>query len=354
MIQPAPFTQSSAAPVLVTGGAGYFGSRLVESLVARGRRCRIFDLHVPSRVPHGVEVHVGDVRDEQAVYRACVGVEQVHHTIAQVPLAKDRDLFDSVNRGGTEKLLRACAEAGVRKVIYTSSSAVLGVPERNPVTEDAAPKPMEAYGRAKFEGEQLCRHYVAKGLDVTIIRPRTILGHGRLGIFQILFEWIREGANVPVLGAGTNRYQFVHAEDLVDACLRAAERSGPGLYHCGARDFGTMRESLEALCRHAGTGSKVRSVPMRLAEWGMRWSGAMGISPLGAYHALMYGRSLWFDCERARRELGWEPRHSNESMLIESYEWYLKHRDEVLAGVEGSPHRRGVRQGVLSWVKRCL
>src|SRR4030095_10518627 len=119
------------------------------------------------------------------------------------------------------------------KVIYVSSSAVFGAPKSNPVTEETPPSPGEAYGRAKLEGETLCRYYANRGLDVTIIRPRTIMGHGRLGIFQILFEWIRGGYNIPVLGRGDNRYQFVHADDLADACLLSAERKGPSVYNCG-------------------------------------------------------------------------------------------------------------------------
>jgi nucleoside-diphosphate-sugar epimerase len=191
-------------------------------------------------------------------------------------------------------------------------------------------------------------------LDVTIVRPRTILGHGRLGIFQILFEWVREGANIPVLGGGENVYQFVHAADLAECIRLAAARPGAAIYHAGAARFGTMREALEALCRHAATGSRVVSVPLRAAEWGMRLASALGLSPLGPYHSLMYGRSLWFDISRAQRELGWEPRYSNAEMLCESFDWYLNHRAEVLAARGQSPHRSAVKQGVLALVRRLL
>ena len=73
--------------------------------------------------------------------------------------------------------------------------------------------------------------------------------------------------NIPVLGRGDNQYQFVHVEDLVEACLRAAERPGPTSYNCGTDRFGTMRETLEELCAHAGTGSRVVSVPKTLGRW---------------------------------------------------------------------------------------
>jgi nucleoside-diphosphate-sugar epimerase len=338
---------------LVTGGSGYFGSLLAQQLRRRGQAVRILDINDTDDRPPEVEFIQADIRDEAAVRRAVEGAQQVFHNVAQVPLAKDRHLFESVNVGGTQTLLSAAQAAGVAKLVHTSSSAVFGVPKTNPVTEDTSPTPGESYGQAKLRAEELCRRYAAQGLDVTIIRPRTILGHGRLGIFQILFEWIREGANIPVLGKGDNVYQFVHADDLADACIRASQRAGSSIYNCGAAQFGTMRQGLEALCRHAATGSKIRNVPMRPAVWAMKLTSALGLSPLGPYHALMYGRSLYFDISRAQSELGWQPRYSNEQMLIESYEWYTRHREKILAG-GGSRHRSAVRQGILRLVRWML
>lgn len=344
-----------ASPLsLITGGSGYFGSLLRDRLLAGGHDVRVFDLADANDRQQEVGFVQGDIRDAARVAEALAGCDVVYHCVAQVPLAKDRHLFHSVNVGGTENLLRAALAAKVRKVICVSSSAVFGVPKTNPVTEDTPPKPGEAYGRAKLEGEQLCHAYARRGLDVTILRPRTILGHGRLGIFQILFEWIREGRNVPVLGRGHNVYQFVHADDLAEACILAAARPGSTVYHCGAARFGTMRDTLESLCAHARTGSRVRSVPMLPAVVFMRLTSVLGLSPLGPYHALMYGRSLWFDIAKAQRELGWQPRFSNAEMFAQTYDWYLANRDKVLATSGASHHRSAVKQGVLALVKHLL
>jgi nucleoside-diphosphate-sugar epimerase len=339
--------------VLITGGSGYFGSLLLQRLRTQSP-CRIFDLVDAGDRPADVEFVQGDIRDIDAIRRACRGASIVHHNVAQVPLAKDRHLFESVNVDGTRNLLEAAKAEGVSKVVYTSSSAVFGAPKSNPVTPETQPAPAEAYGRAKYEAEKICKQFVDGGLDVSIVRPRTILGHGRLGIFQILFEWIRTGFNVPVLGAGDNLYQFVHADDLAEACRLAGERPGARTYNIGAARYGTMRQVLEALCRHAGTGSKVRSVPMTPAVWAMKMTSVMGLSPLGAYHALMYGRSMYFDIDRARTELGWEPRYSNEEMFINSYDWYVANRERVLAERGLSHHRSAVKQGVLNLVKWVL
>jgi nucleoside-diphosphate-sugar epimerase len=98
---------------------------------------------------------------------------------------------------------------------------------------------------------------------------------------QILFDWVANGSAIPVLGRGDNRYQFVHADDLADACMRAAARPGFAIYHVGTDRFGTMRETLEALCAHAGTGSRVISVPKGLAVAAMQAPSWLGLSPLG-------------------------------------------------------------------------
>lgn len=341
------------ATALITGGSGYVGSVLRDRLRADGVAVRVFDIIDAVDRPEDVELVRGDIRDAGAVRRACAGADVVYHNVAQVPLARDRRLFRSVNCGGTANLLQAARNAGVHKIVHTSSSAVFGIPSRNPVDEHVTPRPGEAYGAAKLEAERLIEEAVrTHGLDVTIVRPRTVLGHGRLGIFQILFDWVAEGRRIPVLGRGTNLYQFVHADDLADACIRAAARPGFAVYNIGAERFGTMRQTLEALCRHAGTGSRVYSLPMAPAVAAMKLTSVLRLSPLGAYHALMYGRSLYFDISRAKTDLGWQPRWSNDAMICDSYDWYLAHKDDVSAATTGSAHRSRVRQGILRLLRQ--
>jgi len=336
--------------VLVTGGSGYFGSVLAECARARGDSVRIFDLNPPAPGSGVAEYVAGDVRDRAAVRAACDGVDLVFHNVAQVPLARDRALFDAVNVGGTANVLVAARAAKVAKVVHTSSSAVFGIPETNPVAEDSVCRPLEAYGRAKLRAELLCHDAVASGLDVTIVRPRTVLGHGRLGVIALVFEFVADGAPVFVLGSGANRYQLVHATDLASACLLAGDRSGPSVYNVGALEFGTMRETLQALVEHAGTGSKVRSLPVAPARTVMRLLSTLGLAPFAPYHWLLYGESLYFDVTRARTELGWEPQHSNASMVIESYEWFLAHRYDAHGG-RRSHHQSAVRPGVVRALK---
>ena len=340
---------------LITGGSGYFGSLLVEKLLSENWECRVLDINY-FRGRNDVEFIKGDVREKKLLLKACEDIDIVFHNVAQVPLAKDKELFNSVNIDGTVSVLKACISKKVKKIIYTSSSAVFGVPKKNPVTENSIPNPQEDYGRAKYIAEKKCNEFISEGLEVIIIRPRTILGHGRLGIFQILFEWIRSGYNIPVLGNGENIYQFVHAYDLADAIILSANKNiKSGIYNCGTDRYGSMRETLEFLCKYADTGSKVKNTPFSLATMGMKISSMIGLSPLGDYHSLMYGRSMYFDIKKANQELGWKPKFSNNEMFVDSYDWYCKNREVILkSNNNGSHHQSKVREGVLNIVKRLL
>jgi len=198
--------------------------------------------------------------------------------------------------------------------------------------------------------EWACLHAAAGGLDVSIVRPRTILGHGRLGIFGILFDWIADGADPVVLGDGANRYQFVHADDLATACVLAAGHAGPGVFNVGTDRFGTMAEALTNLCAHAGTGSEVRRLPAGPTSVAMRASGRLGLTPFAPYHWLMYAKSMWFDIDHVRDTLGWSPRWSTDEMFAQSYDWFVANRDHTDGS--GSHHRRTAKAGALSALKR--
>ena len=340
------------ARVLVTGGAGYFGEVLTRRLLADGHQVRIFDLN-RGQFGHQVEQAQGDIRDAKAVAAACRDVEVIHHNVAQVPLANNAQAFWSVNKDGTAVMLGAARQAGVRKVIYTSSSAVFGVPRDTPVTRRTVPQPGEEYGRAKLAGETLCREASEAGLDVSIIRPRTILGHGRLGIFQILFDWIANGQPVPVFDAGAKSLPVRPREDLASACVAANERPGFAVYNIGSEIYGTMRGLLMSLIAHSNTGSTIKSLPMRPLQLAMTAINRLGLSPLGPYHAMMYGRTMFFDIGDAKRELGYAPEHPDADAICESYDWYLANKSRVArAGL--SHHKSAVKKGVVALAPHLL
>ena len=175
--------------VVVTGGSGYFGSLLLEKLLASGNECINIDLNPIDIKAQNLTTIRCDIRDFSKLNRVIDCADVIFHNVAQVPLVKNAHEFDSVNRLGTENILKVAADKHVPNFVYTSSSAIYGVPAHNPVFEDDMPSPKEAYGLAKLQGEETCQKFHENfGINVSIIRPRTIMGPGRLGIFSILFS----------------------------------------------------------------------------------------------------------------------------------------------------------------------
>ncbi len=337
----------------ISGGAGFLGLHLARRLLADGHDVRSLDL-VPLDEP-GLDVEElhGDIRDEVAARELVAGARILVHAAAALPIRGGRDEIRSVNVDGTLTLLSAAAEAGVRRVVFVSSTAVYGVPEKHPIEEDDPLEGVGHYGESKIEAEEVCRAFRRRGLDVVIVRPKTFIGPERLGVFEILFDWIREGRRIYVLGDGSNRYQLLAVEDLVEAIvLSASRRAAAGAtINVGAKEFGTVRSDLQALIDHAGSSSRITPIPVRPAEIALRGLELARLSPLVEWHYKTAHRDSFVDVSRAEELLGWKPRRSNAEALIETYDWYLEHRDEV-AGAAGVTHRVPWNQRALGLLKR--
>lgn len=343
--------------VLLTGGAGFFGFHMANKLLQHGHEVVLLDIadYIVEDYIGPVSFNKGDVRDRALVDRMMRGVDAVIHAAAALPLWPRREIF-SVNVEGTRTVLESALAHGVRRVVFISSTAVYGIPKKHPILEDDPLHGVGPYGQSKIMAEQICQSFRERGLIVTVIRPKTFIGPGRLGVFQILFDWVERGKPIPIIGSGRNRYQLLDVDDLTDAVMLAltvdADRAND-TFNIGAERFGTVREDVQALCDYAGTGARVWPLPARPVKAALALFEALRLSPL---YRWVYGtadKDSFVAIDRAKAKLGWRPRYSNAESLIRTYEWYLAHKIE-LAGKVGVTHRVAWDQGILRVIRDLL
>jgi dTDP-glucose 4,6-dehydratase len=312
--------------VLVTGASGLLGREVVRRFVAAGRPVRGLDVS-PSLMPDDAEFLCGDLLDASACRRACEGATCVIHTAARQHHSDmprwGREAFFAANAVMTRNLVRAAEATGVKHIIFTSSDMVYGMPPGRPLTERDVPRPIGPYGRSKLTSEQACLEASSRGLRVTIFRPRLIVGPGRLGVLKKLFDCIRAGRWVPMLGDGRQRYQMVSVADVASACVLAAEQPTAGVFNLGSSEPPSVLELLSSLCRRAGSGSRVIALPRRTARAALWVLHGLRCGPLAPEQFRIADVDYVLDTSKARAELGWRPQHNDLDMLHSAYTTYV-------------------------------
>jgi UDP-glucose 4-epimerase len=346
---------TSADPVVVTGGAGFFGSLLTKRLLDDGRRCVVVDLQKPEITHPNLIVIQADIRNGDAVHAlfATHRPRQVFHCAAILAHAvKDKAFLWESNVNGTRNVADAAAQNGAQSIVFTSSNCLWAENFHRPVREDDTPAPVEIYGRSKWEGEKILDAYRDR-LNVVSIRCPTIIDEGRLGLLAILFEFIAEGRRVWVVGSGRNQYQFIYAQDLVDACIAAASHNRSDLFNIGSDNVTSFRETYEYVIEKARSGARVASLPRTPTLAMMRLAHMLGVSPLGPYQYRMIAEDFVFDTSRIKEQLQWCPTLTNSEMLFRAYDYYHRNRSEIAARTDVSAHRQAAKMGVirvLKWV----
>ena len=318
--------------VLVTGGAGYIGSAVTRVLLGEGHAVTVLDSLVTGHrgaVPAGAELVVADTRDASSVasiLRMARSEAVVHlAAISQVgtSVIRPRDYFDNNVRGALS-LLDAMLDVGVGRIVFSSTAAVYGEPERCPIEESAPTRPVSPYGDTKLMIERVLQRYgVAYGLEHTSLRyfnaagamtdagedhrPETHL------IPKLLQSALGNAPPITVFGTdyptpdGTCIRDYVHVEDLARAhalALGAPGRPGGRVYNLGCGDGFSVAEVLASVRRVTG-----RAVPV---EYGARRAGDPAV--------------LVASSAAIGRELGWSPRFADLDRFVESaWAWMVEH-----------------------------
>jgi dihydroflavonol-4-reductase len=321
---------------LVTGGTGFIGANVARELVAAGATVRV--LARPGgdrRALAGVKVEIveGDLLDRASVRRALGGVRSVYHVAADYRLwTPDPAMLYRTNVDGTRVVLEAAAEAGVTRVVHTSSVGAVGIPEDGrPGTEDTPVTLADMVGhykRSKFLAEQVALGFARRGLPVVIVNPSAPIGPWDVKptpTGQMIVDFMR-GRMLASVDTGLN---IVHVRDVARGHLLAAERGTPGeRYILGHRDL-SLVDIFGILAELTGRRAPRFRVPYAVAWLGAaccetvaRVTGRPPAVPLTAVR--MARKRMYFSPARAVRELGL-PQTDVRTALADAVAWFEVH-----------------------------
>ena len=339
---------------LITGGAGFLGINLVRYLLIHNHDVTSLDLvdFNYEDVQTKVKIMKGDIRNKLTVEAAVTNVDIVVHTAAALPLYSEQDIF-STDIDGTKNLLEASAKSGVKRFIHISSTAVYGIPDHHPLFENDKLDGVGPYGRAKILAEEECLKFRNQGMCVPILRPKSFIGPERLGVFDLLYDWAKDGRGFPMIGSGDNRYQLLDVEDLCEAihlCSTLDEKIANDTFNIGAKDFTTMKEDYQAVLDFARFGKKIIGLPEKPIILILRFLEALKLSPLYKWVYETASKDSFVSIEKAEKILGYKPKFSNKDALLRNFKWYLDNVDKIQAA-SGISHRVRWKQGILRIAK---
>lgn len=344
--------------ILVTGGSGFFGGILKNRLLREGYQVTNIDRIADPDMGKGQHPNLtcvkADIRDWVLVDElfAKGKFDAVMHCAAILAHGSSIDEHDlwSSNVDGTRRIAEACQQHGVEKLVFTSTNCLWAKPLGRPVKEGDVPLPIEVYGKSKLAAEKVLTEF-AQALNVVTLRCPTIIDSGRLGLLAILFEFIQDNKTVWVVGEGSNRYQFVHAQDLASACIQALNYDHGDLFHIGSDNVKSLRQVFQAVIDKAASKSQVRSMPKKATLAMMHLAHKLKVSPLGPYHYRMIAEEFIFDTEHIKKQLRWKPTLTNEQMLTNAYQYYAARRDEIHARTDVSAHSKPAPMGIIRLLK---
>lgn len=318
---------------IVFGGAGFVGRYLADRLADMGENVLVCDLAENPAMDSRCSYQKLDITNPHALERVDFGKEDiVIHLAARqyhltVPKHGRKEFFFDVNYRGTENILKEMYKQGCHRMIYFSTDMTYGKPQFLPVAVNHPQNPFGPYGGSKKASEDLCREYRQKGFDITIFRPRMILGPGRLGILKKLFRLIELNLPVPMIGNGRNCYQMISVFDCVSAIIKACDKNIPNSeYNLGSANPPTVHDLLSSVIKNVGSHSVLIPTNGKFVKKCLAMLGSLGIELLYKEQYEIADENYLVDINHTTKDLDWQPRFDDTDMLYQAYEYYQQEK----------------------------
>jgi dTDP-glucose 4,6-dehydratase len=316
---------------ILFGGDGFVGRILAAKLVSEGEEVIVADI-AKGDCPHYEKCDFVnlDVTKKTDFDQLKIGKKDAVYNLSAkmlspiVTRAERHEFFWPVNYHGTVNILEAMEKAGAKNLVHFTTDMIYGHTKTVPMYEDHPVQPLGEYGESKLETEKLAAKWrEEKGFNISLFRPRLIIGPGRLGILEKLFKLVDYNLPVPMIGSGKNPYQFISVFDCADAAYLAWKAGFPNeAYNLGSKNPPSVRKLLGRLIEEANSKSILIPTPgwavkktLDLLDW-------VNMPIMDPEQYLIADEECLLDCSKAERELGWKANFSDDDMLVAAYREY--------------------------------
>ncbi|PAF53521.1 hypothetical protein BKH42_05600 [Helicobacter sp. 13S00482-2] len=321
---------------IIVGGAGFLGEYVVDLISKKSTGIQseiiILDTLKPKKLPNQSKFFCVDIAkkidfeflsDDNVIHLAA---KQYH---LKPPRKNRKEYFFDTNVSGTKNILEAMEKRGCNKMIYFSTDMVYGKPQYLPIDSHHPKNPFGDYGKSKFESEKLCEEYRKKGFNITIFRPRMIVGKGRFGILIKLFKLMDMGLPIPMIGSGNNCYQMVSVLDCANAIYLALQKGIPNAeFNLGSKNPPKVKDLLRKVILQTGSKSLLIPTYGRFVKFCLGFLGFLGLEIMYKEQYEIADEEYIVDITETQNILGWEPLQEDGDMLLEAYDEYKTSKEK--------------------------
>ena len=331
---------------LVTGGTGFIGSHLVERLLEQGQKVKVLALPEPFESiekenleiikQKGAKIVYGDITKPETLPSAMQNVDTIYHLAAiSRPMKITTQKYYEVNEQGTKNILEAAHKQlgeNLKKFIHVSTVSVLGTsPDGHPLKEDEFQKNDQHYGQSKKTGELAAlEYYKQHKMPLVVIRPCLVYGP-RCVVRLIMFKYVKMGL-FPMFGGGKAKIEFVYVDNLVDAILAAGQSANDTIlgevFNITDGQAYSMKQILTTIAKHTNAKTPRLNIPTWLGVF-LGWAAEVFSKIVGIHPPFSRETAQWmskdvnvYDCSKAKKVLGYNPKVSLDQGIKKSVEWY--------------------------------